>query len=150
MKISSEDNAVIEQALSILSSLFQRESLETCEPQRTSNFCQLKIGHLEHEVFSIMLLDNQHRLIHFAELFRGTIDGAAVYPREVAKLALENNAAAVILTHNHPSGEVTPSSADKAITNKIAEALRILDIRVLDHIIVSYEDTYSFALDGLL
>lgn len=104
----------------------------------------------EHEVFSCLFLDNQHRLIAFEELFRGTIDGAHVYPREVVKRALQLNAAAVIFAHNHPSGSPDPSQADKSITSKLQHALAVVDIRVLDHIIVGGGNAYSFAENGLI
>ena len=95
-------------------------------------------------------MDNQHRVLEFSELFRGTIDGASVYPREVVKTALSKNAAAVIFAHNHPSGLAQPSEADRAITNRLRSALNVVDIRVLDHFIVGAEEIYSFAEHGLL
>jgi DNA repair protein RadC len=104
-----------------------------------------------HEVFACLLLDNRHRVIAFRELFRGTIDGASVYPREVIKTALANNAAAVIFAHNHPSGLSEPSEADRLITLRLKQALDLIDIRVLDHFIVGDGDNaYSFAENGLL
>jgi len=96
-----------------------------------------------------MLLDSQHKVLECTVLFSGTIDGAAIYPREVAKAALYANAAGVILAHNHPSGQPVPSAADKRITERIKNALALLDIRVLDHIIVG-DSCYSFAQEGLL
>lgn len=102
------------------------------------------------EVFACLYLDNQHRLLHFEELFRGTIDGASVYPREIVKQALQHNAAAVILAHNHPSGVAEPSQADIQITKRIQSALALVDIRVLDHIIVGDADTTSLAQQGQL
>ena len=111
---------------------------------------QLRIADRDREVFLVYFLNTQHALIAAEEMFWGTIDGAAVYPREVAKTALQHNAAAVIFAHNHPSGIVEPSSADRHITNRLVESLRLLDIRVLDHIIVSHKDTMSFAERGLL
>ncbi|GIA88948.1 DNA repair protein RadC [Vibrio cholerae] len=96
-----------------------------------------------------MFLDNQHRLIAFEELFFGTIDSASVYPREVLKAALKVNAAALIFAHNHPSGDATPSQADKQITQRLKEALALVDIRVLDHIVVG-DSAISFAERGLL
>ncbi|MBL1321304.1 MAG: DNA repair protein RadC [Methylophaga sp.] len=104
----------------------------------------------EHEVFSCLFLDNQHRLIAFEELFRGTIDGANVYPREVVKRALQLNAAAVIFAHNHPSGFTEPSQADKSITSRLQHALGVVDIGVLDHIIVGGGSAYSFSKHGLI
>ncbi|CAL62006.1 Putative DNA repair protein RadC-like [Herminiimonas arsenicoxydans] len=101
-----------------------------------------------HEVFAILLLDTQHKIIGFHEMFRGTIDSTSVYPREVAKLALEHNAAAVILTHNHPSGEPTPSQADIKLTKVLIESLALIGVRVLDHIVVSSQGCASLAERG--
>ncbi|HGP3147634.1 TPA: JAB domain-containing protein, partial [Pseudomonas aeruginosa] len=102
------------------------------------------------EVFAALFLDSQHRLLEYVELFRGTIDAAAVYPREVVKEALRVNAAAVIFSHNHPSGNPEPSQADKVLTQRLKEALALVDVRTLDHIIVGGEATASFAEQGLL
>ena len=101
-------------------------------------------------MFACLFLDNQHRVILLEELFRGTIDGASVYPREVVKQALYHNAAAVIFAHNHPSGISEPSQADKHITEKLKQALSLFDIRVLDHFIIGDGQPYSFAEHGLL
>lgn len=103
-----------------------------------------------HEVFAVLFLDNRHRVLHYGELFRGTIDGAAVHPREVVREALERGAAAVILAHNHPSGIAEPSAADHAITRRLREALNLVDVRVLDHIVVGDGEAVSFADRGLL
>jgi DNA repair protein RadC len=103
-----------------------------------------------YEVFTLIYLDKRHRVIACQDLFRGTIDGASVYPREVVKEALKHNAAAVILAHNHPSGVAEPSQADEMITQRVKEALALVDIRVLDHVIVAGGDTTSFAERGLL
>ena len=103
-----------------------------------------------HEVFGILCLDTQHRLIAFDELFRGTIDSASVYPREVVKHALHHNAAAVILVHNHPSGDPEPSDADRRITQRLQEALGLMEIRTLDHVVVGHEGFVSLAERGWL
>tara|TARA_R110001583_G_scaffold194980_1_gene368063 strand:+ start:83 stop:598 length:516 start_codon:yes stop_codon:yes gene_type:complete len=118
-------------------------------PQVTKDFLTYKLGGYEREVFGVMMLNNQHQLIEFRELFFGTIDSASVYPREVVKAVLEVNAAAVIFSHNHPSGESEPSEADKRITQKLKDALGLIDVRVLDHIIVG-KSPVSFAERGLL
>jgi DNA repair protein RadC len=110
---------------------------------------KLKLATYEHEVFACLMLDNRNRVIAFRELFRGTIDGASVYPREVVKQALADNAAAVIFAHNHPSGATEPSQADIAITERLKKALALIDVRVLDHLIVGDEVT-SFAERGIL
>lgn len=111
---------------------------------------QLLLQDYEHEVFSMLFLDSQHRVIRFEELFRGTIDAASVYPREVLKAALNYNAAAVILVHNHPSGDPEPSDADRRITERLKEALGLMDIRVIDHVIVGSDGCKSFAEMGYL
>lgn len=103
-----------------------------------------------YEVFACLFLDNRHRVLAFEELFRGTIDGASVYPREVVKSALGHNAAAVILAHNHPSGVAEPSRADTRLTERLCEALGLVDIRVLDHLIIGDGEPVSFAERGLL
>ncbi len=110
-------------------------------------YLKLKLGAYDREVFALMLLDNQHRLIQFDILFFGTIDAASIYPREVAKAALSHNAAAVIFAHNHPSGIAEPSQADRHITDKLIKALGLIDVRVLDHVVVG-EDCVSFAERG--
>jgi DNA repair protein RadC len=119
-------------------------------PQAVREFLSIKLGALEHELFAVLLLDSRHRLIEYVELFRGTIDGASVHPREVVKLALARNAAALVLAHPHPSGAPTPSQADELITRRLREALALVDIRVLDHVIVAGGDSISFAESGLL
>lgn len=103
-----------------------------------------------HEEFTIIFLDNRHRVLAIETMFRGTIDGTSVYPREVVKKALELNAAALILAHNHPSGVAEPSQADERITKRLKAALELVDIRVLDHIIVGGDKTTSLAARGLL
>jgi DNA repair protein RadC len=119
-------------------------------PKATADYFTARLAGREHEVFTLIYLDNRHRLIACDDLFRGTIDGASVHPREVVKEALRHNAAAVILAHNHPSGVAEPSHADELITRRLREALALVDIRVLDHLIVAGGDTLSFAESGLL
>jgi len=119
-------------------------------PAATRNFLVAQLRDLPYEVFCCLFLDNRHRLIAFQELFRGTIDGASVHPREVVREALCRNAAAVILAHNHPSGVAEPSQADELITLRLREALALVDIRVLDHLIVGDSRCVSFAERGLL
>jgi len=150
MPLSKEQEKVISQGIAILTSVYQREDLMATNPSQVKAFCQLQLAALEHEVFGVLFLDSQHRLMVFSEMFRGTIDGASVYPREVAKAALQINAAAAIFTHNHPSGIPEPSQADIRITERLIEALNLLDIRVLDHIVVAGDQAVSFAERGLL
>ncbi|WP_163558810.1 DNA repair protein RadC [Halomonas sp. NO4] len=120
------------------------------QPALAFEYLQVLLQDYEHEVFSAVFLDSQHRVICFEELFRGTIDSASVYPREVVKQALAHNAAAVILVHNHPSGDPAPSDADRRITQRLQEALGLMEIRVIDHIVVGREGCESFAERGYL
>ncbi len=147
---NTQEVQTIEAAKAILANALKTTDTALTNPSATKTFCQLEIAGLEHEVFGVLLLNNQHQLIKFEIMFRGTIDGASVYPREVAKAALLNNAAAVIFTHNHPSGITEPSQADRRITERLSQALELLDIRTLDHIIVGPTETTSFAERGLL
>ncbi|MCH8248513.1 MAG: DNA repair protein RadC [Proteobacteria bacterium] len=141
-------------ALPKLARRYFEESLpcgETIQsPADTEAFLKARMQHLEHELFCCLYLDNRHRVLRFDELFRGTIDGTSVYPREVVKEALSVNAAAVILAHNHPSGVAEPSQADERITRRIKSALELVDIRLLDHLIVGNGETTSLASRGLL
>ena len=119
-------------------------------PNTVKDYLRTKLAGFEHEVFAALFLDSQHRLIEYTELFRGTIDGASVYPREVVKEALRVNAAAVIFAHNHPSGNPEPSRADETITSRLKDALALVDVRALGHVVVGGMDTVSFAERGLL
>jgi DNA repair protein RadC len=119
-------------------------------PAKTHQYLTHRLADREHEVFTVLLLDNRHRLIEYLELFRGTIDGASVYPREVVKEALRHNAAAVIACHNHPSGVCEPSQADQVITRRLREALALVDIRLLDHILIAGSQAVSLASRGFL
>jgi len=119
------------------------------EPAAVKEYLQAKLAGVEHEVFAVLFLDTRRRLIEYVEMFQGTIDRASVYPREVVKAALRLNAAAVIIAHNHPSGNPEPSEADKALTRRLKDALALVEVRALDHIIVGGADTVSFAERGL-
>ncbi len=119
-------------------------------PQVVRDFLRVKLGALEHEVFAVLMLDAQNRLIEYVELFRGTVGQASVYPREVVKESLARNAAALVLVHNHPSGVAEPSRADEHLTQTLKAALALVDLRVLDHLIVAGSDVLSFAERGLL
>jgi len=119
-------------------------------PADTRRYLQARLANYPHEVFACLFLDNRHRVIEYEELFRGTIDGASVHPREVVKQALNHNAAAVILAHNHPSGVAEPSRADEQITRVLRDALAQVSIRVLDHVIVGSGSTTSLAERGVL
>jgi|SRR5699024_481789 len=123
----------------------------TCSREAV-DFFRTKIGHLEHEIFAVLFLDQRHRVIAYKELFRGTLNAAAVYPREIVKEALKHNAAAILMAHNHPSGITTASEADIQVTRRIIDAAGLLEIRVLDHLIVSVsEERYeSLSEKGLM
>ncbi len=142
------------QAVLEMSRRYLRQQLQEGDaltsPAATRRYLQARLRHLPHEVFSCLFLDNRHRVIGFEELFRGTIDGASVHPREVVKRALAYNAAALIMAHNHPSGVAEPSEADRHITAHLKQALSLVDIRVLDHIIVGEGEPVSLAERGWL
>ncbi len=129
----------------------QRETRDAlCSPDAVRNWLKLRLSGLSHEVFMVLLLDAQNRLLRADELFRGTLTQTSVYPREVVKLALAHNAAGVIFAHNHPSGVAEPSRADDFLTQSLKQALALVDIRVLDHVIVGGGATCSFAERGML
>ena len=132
----------------LLESLRHGDALTS--PQAARDYLTVCLRERPHEVFACLFLDNRHRVICFEEMFRGTIDGASVHPREVVKQALAHNAAAVILAHNHPSGVAEPSRADEALTQRLKDALALVDVRVLDHIIVGDGEALSFADRGLI
>lgn len=139
---------VLEKAAEILASQFSRgEHINS--PQATKDYLTYKLAGNQREVFAMLLLDCRHRLIEYRELFHGTIDSASVHPREVVRAVLEVNASSVILAHNHPSGDTEPSVSDKKITQRIVDALALIDVLVLDHILVGKE-AFSFAENNLL
>ncbi|MDP1977023.1 MAG: DNA repair protein RadC [Undibacterium umbellatum] len=142
-------HAVLELAKRAISEELQ-ENASLSSPQAVKNYLQLMIGNKPHESFAILYLDVKNRLIKSEELFRGTLNHASVYPREVVKSALHQNAAAIILAHNHPSGSCEPSQADISLTQTLKQALALVDVRVLDHFIVANPHVYSFAEHGLI
>jgi len=119
-------------------------------PQKVGEYLTMRLGHLDYECFGLILLDGRHRVIDSVEMFRGTIDGASVYPREVVKLVLERQAAAVVAYHNHPSGVKEQSQADELITRKLKESLSAIDVRLIDHLVLAASNVLSFAEHGLL
>ena len=130
------------------------ESLERgkplTDPAATRKYLTARFRDIPYEVFAVLSLDNRHRVIAFEELFRGTIDGASVHPREVVRQALRHNAAALIFAHNHPSGVAEPSDADRRLTQRLKDALALVDVRVLDHFVVGDGEVVSFAERGWL
>ena len=128
--------------------LREREAFES--PGAVRQYLQLHLAHKPHEVFAVMFLDSQNRLLALEELFRGTLSQTSVYPREVVLRALHHHCAAVVLAHNHPSGSVQPSRADEALTRSLRASLALVDVRVLDHVIVAPGQSLSMAEQGLL
>ncbi|MGH8415149.1 MAG: RadC family protein, partial [Gammaproteobacteria bacterium] len=141
--------AVLEMARRHLGETLQRGEPLT-DPAATRQYLITRLRDLPQEVFCCLYLDNRHRVIAFEELFHGTLDGASVHPREVLRKALGHNAAAIIFAHNHPSGVAEPSDADRRLTQRLKEALALVDIRVLDHFVVGDGKAVSFAERGLL
>ena len=133
-----------------LASLRLRKGRALTSPKEVFSHLQALLADYEHEVFALLMLDSRHRVIAFEEVFRGTLDGASVYPREVVKIALEHNAAAMILVHNHPSGDPEPSMADRNLTTKLQDVLNLVGVRTLDHVVVGQEDCVSLAERGYL
>jgi DNA repair protein RadC len=144
----SQLQAVLEMARRHLGEQLRREQSLT-SPADTRHYLQSLMRDYPHEVFGCLMLDNKHRVIIFRELFRGSINSASVYPREVVKQALADNAAAVILAHNHPSGVAEPSQSDIQITRRLTEALELVDIRVLDHLVIG-DEVVCFSERGLI
>ena len=146
---AAEPAEVLQAALRVLAGQL-RGSAMLDSPQAVRDFLRIKLGTLEHEVFAVLHMDSQHRVIEYVEMFRGTVSQTSVYPREIVKEALARNSAALILVHNHPSGSTEPSRADEALTQAIKTALALVDVRVLDHLIVAGPAILSFAERGLL
>ena len=140
---------IVAQALAMLECQV-READALSSPDAARDFLRLRLAERPHEVFACIFLDAQNRLIAYEEMFRGTLTQTSVYPREVVKEALAHNAAAVILSHNHPSGLANPSGADQALTHTLKQALALVDVRVLDHLIVTRSTVFSFAEKGLI
>lgn len=147
------DDSIINQAIKLIQSKLKTPGKALTSPNLVREYLILHLAQFEEEHFSLVLLDNKHRVLGFENIFRGTVDAAAVYPREVVKTVLAHNAAAVILAHNHPSGNPEPSTSDIQLTRQLKKSLALIDVRVLDHIIVggcSQTLTVSLAERGLL
>jgi DNA repair protein RadC len=127
-----------------------RRGIGLTSPQAVRDFLTVTLAERDCEYFCLLLLDTRHRVLQFVELFRGTIDGASVHPREVVKVVMQAHAAAVVLVHNHPSQIGEPSAADELITRRLKEALALIEVRVIDHLIVAGQDIVSFVERGLL
>ncbi len=145
-----QENQLIAEAKTILHSRLQSRDHVFSSPHEVRDYLCLQLAKQQREIFCCLFVDSQHRLMEYRELFVGTIDGCSVYPREVVKAALQINAAAVIFAHNHPSGIAEPSQSDERITQRLKEALSLVDIRVLDHFVVGDGAVVSFAERGLL
>ena len=141
--------AILELARRAIGAGLQRDTVLN-SPERVRQFLQLQLAGREHEVFMVLYLDAQNRLLREQELFRGTLTQTSVHPREVVKQALRFNAAAVILAHNHPSGVAEPSAADRAITHELRDALQLVGVRVLDHLVIGSGEPVSMAARGLI
>ncbi|WP_444883533.1 RadC family protein [Microbulbifer sp. PSTR4-B] len=144
------ESLVINAAKAILFSKLRKPGSALTSPRAVVDYLLLNLAALEREVFSVIYLNTQHRVIAYREEFQGTLNAASIYPREIVKRTLELNAAAVIFAHNHPSGNAEPSQADIWITERLTQALALVDVTVLDHIIIGGEENMSFAEKGLL
>ena len=144
-----EKQSLITLAMKVLA-IKHRAGRALSKPEETRNYLRLRLADYRNEVFGCLFLDNRHRIIAVRELFQGTIDGASVHPRVVVQQAMEVNAAAMVFFHNHPSGVAEPSRADETLTHRLRDALALVDVRVLDHFVVSAGESVSFAERGLL
>ena len=143
------DSEVIDMALRILAERVTQGPVMS-SPRVVKDFLRLRFSGLQHEVFCVLYLDKRHRLIACEDLFRGTVDGANVFPREIIKASLRHNAASILCAHNHPSNNPSPSQADELITTRIKAAVELLDLKLLDHLVVTAGETVSFAELGLI
>ena len=146
-QLNMDEEGILLAAQQILEQRLLREGAIT-DPTQAADYLKARCAHLPHEVFGVVFLDTRHRIIATEHLFSGTVDGCEVHPRVVAQRALQHNAAAVILFHNHPSGSPEPSAADRTITTRLKEVLGMLDVRVIDHIICAGTQTASLAARG--
>ena len=147
---SQSDDWIIRQAIALLEQRVFKKGPSLERPAAVKDYLRLKLVAEPNEVFAIVFMNSQHRVLAYEPMFKGTLDSTAVYPRVVVQRALELNAGAVIFSHQHPSGCTEPSSADRVLTDRLKAALALIDVRVLDHIIVGQGTPYSFAESGLL
>lgn len=148
--LNAQELNIVNEAKAILYRTLRENPTQIINTEIACDFIALAIGHEERENFLVVFLDIQHRVIHQETLFQGTLDSATVSPRVVMQQALKHNAAALIIAHNHPSGTIYPSNADKMVTTRIVEAGKLFDISVLDHIIVSGDRSYSFQANSIM
>lgn len=147
--LNADEIATLQSAWEILGRLAAGTGGESLtDPKAAGEYMRLRLAAHECETFAILLLDTRHRAIGYEQLFRGTIDGAEIHTREVVKTALRHNAAAAIIAHNHPSGDCEPSAADRAVTAQLKKALALVDVRLLDHFVVTHRDAVSLAMRG--
>ena len=150
LQFTAAEKTTLSRAARILEKAAKYNPEVFSKADQVMNFCSYRLADKEHEVFTVLFLDTMHQLIEAVDMFTGSINSATVHPREVAKKALELNAAAVIYAHNHPSGKAEPSSADREITKQLDNALSLFGINSLDHIVVGHGETVSFAQRGYL
>lgn len=150
MSINAAEQQILDQAFAILDREVRREPVQLTSPALVRSYLRVALEGKESECFTVVFLDTRHCVIELREMFRGTIDSCSVYPREVVKATIELNARAVILAHNHPSGDSEPSNADRRITSRLQDALGLIEVRVLDHLVVGKDEMTSFAEKGLL
>lgn len=150
MHYETHEQHIITQAIGLLQRQLQARTVVLTQPDAVRSYLRLQLERQDREVFMVMYLDNQHRLIACETLFTGTLASVNVYPREIVKQALAYNAAAVILAHNHPSGMAEPSQADRTVTDRLIAALSLIDVCVLDHMVIGHGEAVSFAERGWL
>ncbi len=150
-RVSTATIRAEEQTIAAAAEILRRRMMRLgslSDPTSAADFLRMRLASIEHEVFYVMYLDSRHSIIAAGIAFSGTIDGAEVYPREIVKLALQHNAAAIICAHNHPSNNPEPSAADRAVTARLKQALALVDVRLLDHFVVTGDSYTSLAARG--
>ncbi|MBF8178371.1 DNA repair protein RadC [Herminiimonas contaminans] len=148
--LTAVDTWIVHRAIEILDEHVIKHGPKLTSPKDVMDYLRLQLLHEMREVFAVVFMDTQHRVLAYEELFFGTIHQTSVYPRAIVQRAMSLNAASMILAHNHPSGSTQPSEADKQLTNRLKSLLESIDVRVLDHFIIGEEGTFSFAEHGLL
>lgn len=148
--VTDDGDAIIAKAIEILGDRLKKPGVALEKPQACIEYLMLNTARHEREVFTVLFLDTRHRVIACEQIFLGTIDSATIHPREIVKRTLAHNAGAVILSHNHPSGIAEPSAADATITRRIQDALALVDVRVLDHIVIGGVTAVSMATIGMM